>query len=99
MKILPTGAVLLAASMTPAAAETRYDVKLEQAVMDIVASRMGELRGSFAFRRKPEFVILSDDSASNHTSLETERTELNRRFADGRHPVSERKISRVIIAF
>lgn len=99
MKILLAGAVLLAASMTPVAAETRYDVKLEQAVMDIVASRMGELRGSFAFRRKPEFVILPSDSASNHTFLETERSELNRRFADSRPPVTERKVSRVIIAF
>ncbi|MEP9397076.1 hypothetical protein [Mesorhizobium sp. KR2-14] len=46
MKILLAGAALLAALMTPAAAETRYDVMLERAVMEIVAGRMGDLRGS-----------------------------------------------------
>lgn len=96
MKILLAGAVLLAASMTPVAAETRYDVKLEQAVMDIVASRMGELRGSFSFRRKPEFVILPDAPASSPVFMESKRAELNRRDAA---TFDERKVSRVIIAF
>jgi hypothetical protein len=87
---LLAGAVLLTAAHTPAAAETRYDVKLERAVMDIVASRMGELRGGFSFRRKPQFVILPVDSASSHTFLETARTELNRRFVESRLPPSAR---------
>ncbi len=99
MKILLAGGVLLAALMTPAVAETRYDVKLERAVMEIVAGRMGDLRGSFAFRRKPEFIVLPDNSAGNHSFLETTRAELRRRFADGRLPATERKVSRVIIAF
>ena len=67
--------------------------------MEIVADRMSEIRGSFAFRRTPEFVVLPDDSAGNHSFLETTRAELRRRFAEGRVPVTERKVSRVIIAF
>jgi hypothetical protein len=38
------------------AAEDRYDRMIEQAAMDIVAAKLGELRGGFAADRQPEFV-------------------------------------------
>lgn len=45
MKIVLAGLVL-AATLAPAAAEVKHDRKLEQAVMDIVATKMGDLRGA-----------------------------------------------------
>ena len=43
----------------PAAAETRYDRKLEQAVHDIVARKMGDIRGGFSYDAKPQFVVVA----------------------------------------
>jgi hypothetical protein len=57
MKSLLTGVALLAAFGGPVAAETRYDVKLEKAVMEIVARKIGDIRGGFSFERAPVFVM------------------------------------------
>jgi len=50
-------AALAAAFATPALAGNQYDRKLEQAAIEIVAAKMGELRGGFAFDAKPVFVV------------------------------------------
>ncbi len=44
MKIVLAG-LMLAVTLAPAFAEVKHDRKLEQAVMDIVATKMGDLRG------------------------------------------------------
>ena len=40
------------------AAELRYDRNLEKAAASIAASRMGDIRGGFSFRDKPQFVVV-----------------------------------------
>ncbi|WP_245454904.1 hypothetical protein [Mesorhizobium sp. M9A.F.Ca.ET.002.03.1.2] len=50
METLLCGVALLAVIAMPAAAETAYDRNLEKAVMDIVAGKIGEIRGSFFLR-------------------------------------------------
>lgn len=67
MKTLLAVALLLATPMAPAAAETRHDAKLEQAVMNIVASKMGDIRGGISYRRKPETVFMPGAFPRNST--------------------------------
>lgn len=56
MKTIWVGAAFLGCMAASAHADTQYDRKLEQAVMDIVAAKMGGLRGGFSFDSKPAFV-------------------------------------------
>lgn len=51
-------AIVLAGQAT---AQPRYDRKLEEAVMKIVASRIGDIRGGFAFDARPVMVVVRDD--------------------------------------
>jgi hypothetical protein len=76
MRTILAGAMLFAALAVPAAAETRYDVKLEKAVMDIVAGKMGDLRGTISYRRKLESVILQGPVPQNRATPETRRAEV-----------------------
>ena len=46
----------LAAALTPALAEQRYDRRLEAAAIRIVAAKMGDLRGGFDLDERPVFV-------------------------------------------
>lgn len=39
-----------------ATAETPYDRKLEQAVMRIVAAKMGNIRGGFSYAQTPQLI-------------------------------------------
>lgn len=60
MKTMLTGVAVLAAVAVPCAAEPRYDVKLEKAVMQLVAKKIGGIRGSFSYDARPEFVRLPE---------------------------------------
>lgn len=44
----------------PAVAGERYDRKLEQAAMRIVAEKIGDIRGGFSYKQKPSFVVVQD---------------------------------------
>jgi hypothetical protein len=44
----------------PAAAENRYDRKIDKAAAEIVAAKMGELRGGFDYDVEPASVLLPD---------------------------------------
>ena len=55
MKHLLVAACLVAAPAL-AGTEEKYDQALEQSVLKIVASRMGELRGGFGFADRPVMV-------------------------------------------
>jgi hypothetical protein len=44
----------------PAMAERPYDRNLEKAAMEIVASRMGEIRGGFSYAQVPQLVAERD---------------------------------------
>ncbi|TIO07160.1 MAG: hypothetical protein E5X88_19145 [Mesorhizobium sp.] len=60
MKTLLCGVTLLAVIAMPAAAETPYDRNLEKAVMDIVAGKIGEIRGGFSYGQMPQLVVLPE---------------------------------------
>jgi hypothetical protein len=55
-KILSAAAVLAVVTV-PSVAEVRYDRNLEKAAMEIVASKMGDLRGGFSYAQKPQLVV------------------------------------------
>ena len=44
-----------------ATAEPRYDRKLEEAVMAIVAGKIGDIRGGFALDARPILVVVQND--------------------------------------
>lgn len=56
MRTLLSACVLLALALPSAAAQQRYDRKLEDAVKAIVAAKIGDIRGGFALDAKPVMV-------------------------------------------
>lgn len=60
MKTVWAGALLCAFVATPALAESRYDRNIEQAAMDIVAGKIGDIRGGLAFNAKGIFITIQD---------------------------------------
>ena len=58
--------IALTGQATP---EPRYDRKLEEAVMAIVAAKMGDIRGGFAFDAKPMMVVVRDDIVMGTTDI------------------------------
>ena len=93
-------AALSAAFAMPAFAGTQYDRKLERAAIEIVAAKMGELRGGFSFDAKPAFVTVEpaeqrDDTVTGSivpTTFAGGEKDWGRDLA----PAVERRISRVI---
>jgi hypothetical protein len=59
-------AMALAGSAT---AQDRYDRKLEEAAMAIVAAKMGDIRGGFALDAKPVMVIVQDAAVMATTDM------------------------------
>lgn len=53
----------------PASSGARYDRKLEEAAAAIVAARMGDIRGSFAFGVRPTMVVVRDDIVMSTTEI------------------------------
>jgi hypothetical protein len=60
MKTLWAGVALLAALSGSAVAETRYDRNIDKAAAEIVAGKIGDIRGGFSFDAKPVFVVRPD---------------------------------------
>ena len=56
MKAIITTLALLLPVTAYANSDARHDRRLEQAAADIVASKIGEIRGGFGHNEKPEFV-------------------------------------------
>jgi len=50
------------------AAEPRYDHNLERAAARIAAAKMGDIRGGFSFRDKPQFVVVRSAPAMTTAS-------------------------------
>ncbi|MFU0506469.1 hypothetical protein [Pseudaminobacter sp. NGMCC 1.201702] len=92
MKTPLVGAAVLATLMAPAVAGPRYDVKLERAVMAIVAQRIGDIRGAFSYERQPEFVILPESASNGSNAVEKSFQSSHRQM-----PMAEREVSRIII--
>lgn len=94
MKSLLCAMALLAAMAAPAATETRYDRNLERAVMDIVAARMGGIRGGFTYKQVPQLV--PDAAPVPAIAPERPREAAKRDLDDGLAPAVERRISPAI---
>lgn len=97
MKTLMIGVAVLATLAVPAAAETRYDRKLERAMLEIVARKMtAELRGGFSYEARPTLVVAQDMTGGGITSIEMARI-LAASIGQGPlMPEDKRRISRVI---
>jgi len=65
MKRLICASAALAFAIAPAGAEHRYDRKLEQAAMKIVAEKIGDIRGGFSYGQKPQLVVAQAGFAPN----------------------------------
>ncbi|TIM62238.1 MAG: hypothetical protein E5Y52_24855 [Mesorhizobium sp.] len=90
MKSFLCGMALLSAMAAPVAAETRYDRNLEKAVMDIVAGKMGNIRGGFSYKQAPQLVVPQE--AAPAPAEPREQASHN----DGLMPAVERRVSRTI---
>ena len=69
MQSLLLGGVLALAVAAPAAAEMRYDRSLEKAAMQIVAGKMGDIRGGFAYGQTPQIVAVQDVDPQAHVVI------------------------------
>jgi len=99
MKSFLWGMALLAAMAVPAAAETRYDRNLEKAVLDIVAGKMGNIRGTFSYKQVPQFVVLPEAAPAAPAPAAQAPVEPPRKEAsgnDGLMPAVERPVSRTV---
>jgi hypothetical protein len=94
MKSFLCGMALLAAMIAPAAAETRYDRNLEKAAMEIVAGKMGNIRGAFSYKQRPQFVVLPDAPPPTPAPVEPPHKEASGN--DGLTPACERRVSRTV---
>jgi hypothetical protein len=94
MKSFLCGMALLAATVAPVAAEMRYDRNLEKAVTDIVAAKMGTIRGGFSYKQVPQFVVLPEAAPAAQAPVEPPRKEASGN--DGLMPAVERKVSRTV---
>lgn len=94
MKMLLCGVALLAAMAMPAAAETRYDRNLEKAVRDIIAAKMGSIRGGFSYKQVPQLVIVPQTTPAAPAPVESPRKEASGN--DGLTPAVERRVSRIV---
>jgi hypothetical protein len=60
MRSLWAGMAVIGLLAGTASAETRYDRNIEQAAVEIVAGKIGDIRGGFSFDAKPAFVSGKD---------------------------------------
>ncbi|PBC11667.1 hypothetical protein [Mesorhizobium sp. WSM3859] len=94
MKSFLCGVALLAALAAPVAAETRYDRNIEKAAMDIVAGKMGNIRGGFSYKQRPQFVVLPDAPPPAPVPAEPPHKEASGN--DGPKPAVVRRVSRTV---
>ena len=93
MKTLLCGVAFLAAA-APSGAEPRYDRNLEKAAMEIVAGRMGDIRGGFSFGQVPQLVLRPD--ARQPVPVSIRRPTDTAADDGGLAPAVERQVSRTV---
>ncbi len=96
MKALMTCGAVLAVLAAPAAAGSRYDRKLEQAILNIVAGKMGDIRGGFTFDARPQLVVSRDTMFTVSIGIETARLAKPLSIPSGITLADQRKVSRII---
>jgi hypothetical protein len=74
-----------------ATAEPRYDRKLEKAVMAIVAAKIGNIRGGFAFDARPVMVVVQGDTVMGTTDMSAGRRMQPDRPPEGMARATERR--------
>ena len=79
-------AIVLAGQAT---AQPRYDRKLEEAVMAIVAAKIGDIRGGFAFGAKPVMVVVQNDVVMGTTDMNSATD----RLPEGMARATDRRIA------
>ncbi|SFP02549.1 hypothetical protein SAMN03159463_03455 [Mesorhizobium sp. NFR06] len=94
MKSFLCGMAFLVAMAAPAGAETRYDRNLEKAVLDIVAGKMGNIRGGFSYKQVPQLVVVPEATSAAPTPVEAPRKEASGN--NGLAPAVERRVSRTV---
>jgi hypothetical protein len=101
---LLSGAAFLAVLAASAAAGPRHDVGLEQAVMKIVAKKIGEIRGGFSHEEAPVFIRTAAVSASVSPTDPIKTGAVPKVYSDRRvmtpddiAALRQRKVSRIII--
>jgi hypothetical protein len=91
MRSLWAGMAAIGLLIGPASAETRYDRNIEQAAIDIVAQKIGDIRGGFSFDAKPAFVTGND--AISTGSVPTPRVQIEADpWRDGLAPAVDGKV-------
>jgi hypothetical protein len=81
MKTIIFSVCALAAAVEPALADSAYDHNLEKAAAEIVAGKMGDLRGGFAYKDKLRLVRSQSASAepaasaAPHSSTQTDASD------------------------
>ncbi|MFI0845660.1 hypothetical protein [Mesorhizobium sp. IMUNJ 23232] len=59
------GAAIMPALTAAAIAQPKYDAKLEQAAMQVIAGKIGDIRPGFRYDQNPAFVVSQEPSAPN----------------------------------
>ena len=95
MKTLVMGAAFLGLLIAPAGADMQYDRKLEQAAIDIVAGKIGGIRGGFSFDVQPVSMLSPDQMSTGSIPQRNARLESDV-WRDGLAPATERRVSRII---
>ena len=93
MRALWVGAAIFGLAASSAVAETRYDHRIEQAAIEIVAGKIGDIRGGFAFNAKPVFVAGQDALTTGSVSVPTAE---DGTWPDGLAPAIEGRASRTL---
>jgi hypothetical protein len=93
MRTLWAGAAVFGLAASSAVAETRYDRRIEQAAIEIVAGKIGDIRGGFAFNVKPVFVTGQDSIKTGSVSTSMTADGASR---DGLAPAIEGKALRTL---
>jgi hypothetical protein len=96
MKTLLMGAALLGLLTAPAGADTQYDRKLEQAAIDIVAGKIGGIRGGFPFDVQPVSMLAQDQMSTGSIPEGNASLSSSDAWRDGLAPATERKVSRIV---
>ncbi|MDX8480038.1 hypothetical protein RFN28_16320 [Mesorhizobium sp. VK24D] len=93
MKSFLSGMALVVTMAAPVAAETRYDRNLEKTVMDIVAGKMGNIRGGFSYKQAAQLVVLPEAAPAASIPAEPRKQAASN---DGLMPAVERPVSRTV---
>jgi hypothetical protein len=96
MRTLLYGVAFVVAIAAPTVAETRYDRNLEKAVMDIVAGKIGDIRGGFSYKQVPQFVVVPDVGPTASVPAEHPGKQASGDSNDSLKPAVERQVSRTI---